>query len=365
MKRMDSMLYLQLWMCLSLSLFSLATWAAPCTTDTAMCTEWVTVGGGPERALVYRTYSLDVKNEGITRALVVIHGGERNAGNQFRNALAAGFLAGALENTVVISPRFASNYASNCRDTLATNELNWKCQWEPDDWRVGGASVDNAKITSFDVADEILRKLARKEAFPNLRTIVVAGHSGGGSFVIRYEMANQVHDRLGVPITYVAANPPHYTFLDGLRPAPSAVPPTVAAAAPGVVPLPSTKPPALFMPFSDAANCIAYNEWPYGLQNRTGYSARLTDEQLKRQLVARRMTYLVGELDIFPIANLDVSCPAMAQGPTRLARGLAFGNYVNEKFGAQHKTQVVRRCGHDARCMFTAEPVLPLMFPKE
>lgn len=365
MKRVHSMLCLRLWMCLWLFLFSEATWAAPCTTANATCTEWVTVGGGLERALVYRTYSLDVKNEGITRALVVIHGGSRNAGSQFRNALAAGFLAGVLEDTVVISPRFASNYGNRCRDTLATNELNWYCQWEPDDWRLGGAAVDNDKITSFDVADEILRKLARKAAFPNLRTIVVAGHSGGGSFVARYAMANQVHEGLGVRITYVAANPPHYTFLDSLRPAPSAVPPTVAAPAPGVVPLPSTKPPALFIPLPDARNCIAYNDWPYGLQNRAGYSMRLADDQLKRQLAARRMTYLVGELDVFPIANLDVSCPAMAQGTTRLARALAFGKYVSEKFGAQHKTQVIPRCGHDARCMFTAEPVLPLIFPKE
>ncbi len=139
----------------------------------------------------------------------------------------------------------------------------------------------------------------------------------------------------------------------------------VAAAAPGYIPPISANPPAPFVPFSDARNCTTYDSWPYGLQNRVGYSARLTDDQLKKQLAARRTTYLLGGLDILPLFGFDRSCPAMAQGPTRLARGLAFAKCVNEKYGAQHKTLVVPACGHNARCMFTADPALPLIFPKE
>jgi hypothetical protein len=93
-------------------------------------------------------------------------------------------------------------------------------------------------------------------------------------------------------------------------------------------------------------------------------TARLPNEQLKRQLSARHVTYLLGGLDIFTIAGFDGSCPAMAQGPTRLARGIAFAKYVNEKYGAQHKTVVVQTCGHDARCVFTVSAGLSLLFPK-
>ena len=107
-----------------------------------------------------------------------------------------------------------------------------------------------------------------------------------------------------------------------------------------------------------------YDRWPYGLQHRTGYSARIADDQLKGQLVARPTTYLLGQLDILPLYQFDTSCSAMAQGPTRLARGLAYGKYLNEQYGAQHTTVVVPACGHSARCMFTAEPALPLIFPK-
>lgn len=110
-------------------------------------------------------------------------------------------------------------------------------------------------------------------------------------------------------------------------------------------------------------NCPAYDRWPYGLQGRSGYAATLTGEQLKRQLAERPVTYLLGEIDTLPLAGFDSSCSAMAQGPTRLARGRSFASYVNEKYGAQHELMVIPLCGHNARCMFTAEPALPILFP--
>ena len=172
--------------------------AAPpvaCTTATPACTEWVTLPGGPTQALIYRTYSLNSRNERITRAFILVHGAGRDANNYFRHAVAAAFLAGALDNAIVISPRFASNQGGGgCRDTLAANEINFRsCGGVT--WRAGDSAINNPKVTSFDVMDEILRKLARKEIFPNLKSIVVAGHSAGGQFVNRYEMANQVHDK--------------------------------------------------------------------------------------------------------------------------------------------------------------------------
>jgi hypothetical protein len=78
----------------------------------------------------------------------------------------------------------------------------------------------------------------------------------------------------------------------------------------------------------------------------------------------RRVTYLLGETDILPFGIFDASCSAMAQGPTRLARGLAFSRYVKEQHGgANHNTIVVPFCGHSARCVFTSDMALPLIFP--
>jgi pimeloyl-ACP methyl ester carboxylesterase len=305
--------------------------AAPCT-STARCTEWITLGGGPARSLIYRTYPLETRNENITQALVVVHGAGRDADNYFRTALAAAFLADALQDTVVISPRFASN-DGGCRDQLAPNEVSWSCNG--DSWRSGGLAP-GTRLTSYDFADEILRKLARKGIFPNLRSIVVAGHSAGGQFATRYEMANRLHDSLGIPITYVVANPSSYAWPDETRPGQDA----------------------------QRQKCPGYDHWPYGLADRTGYAAATPDDQLRKQLAARPVTYLLGELDTLPLAGFDSSCPAMVQGPTRRARGEDFSAYINRKYGAQHKTVVIPLCGHNARCMFTADPALAVLFPR-
>ena len=345
--------------------------SSPCATSTSSCTEWITLPKQEQRLLVFRNQPLDVKNPRVTRALIFVHGINRDGDNHFRTALAAAFLAGKLEDSVIIAPHFASrsgthgNQAGDCRDTLAEDEANWICDPQrPDHWRSGGGEAGNEKVTPFDFMDEIVCRLARKEVFPNLKKIVVAGHSAGGQFVIRYEMTNRVHDLVDVPISYVVGNPSSYTYVDPLRPTLSALPSTISAAAPGfALPTPAKAAPP-FVPFADAGNCGGYDIWPYGLRNRVGYAARLSEIQLQTQLTKRPVTYLLGEADILPLGVFDTSCPAMAQGPTRLARGLAFGRYVNEKLGAHHDTVVVPFCGHSARCLFTADVALPLIFPE-
>jgi hypothetical protein len=324
----------------SLAAFFPAYGAEPCTTATPACTDWVTLNG-QARSLVYRTYPLEKKNSKITRALIVIHGAGRNADNYFRTAVAATFLANAFEDTIVISPRFASNNGRGCTDKLDLNEINWSCSG--DSWRSGGFATDSTKLASYDLMDEILRKLSRKDNFPNLKAIVVSGHSAGGQYVTRYAMANQIHETLGIPVSYIVSNPSSYAYADPERPAGNN---------------------SELRAFGDARNCTTYDNWPYGLKSRGGYTAKIPDDQLKKQLATRGVTYLLGELDILPLGGFDSSCPAMAQGPTRLARGQAFANYVNQKYKAQHKVLVVPLCGHNARCMFTADVALPILFPK-
>ena len=331
--------------------------AAPCVTASAVCSEWILLGGGPQKSLVYRSHALDVKNEAITRVFVLVHGAGRDADNYFRTAMAAAFLAGALDNTLVIAPRLASSDGSGCRDSLAPDEISWHCNT----WRSGGPAPTNGTVTSFDFIDEILRKVARRAIFPNLKGVVVAGHSAGGQVVNRYEMTNQVHDSLGVPVTYVVSNPSSYAYPDEARPTTVAF--GLTANAPGYIPETPANTPAFRAP-GDARNCTTYNQWPFGLVGRTGYSAKQTDEQIRRQLGSRPTTYLLGELDILPLGGFDGSCPAMLQGPTRLARGQAFAKYANEKFSAGHAVVTVPLCGHNARCIFTSEVALPVIFPK-
>jgi len=331
---------------------------AACTTATSACTEWVGFGTGPARSLIYRTYSLDARNDAIRRALIMVHGTNRNADHYFATATAAAFLAGAVGDTVVISPRIASA-AGNCRDKLDANEVSWSCTG--DSWRSGGVAASHPELTSFDFVDQVLRKLANKSIFPNIRAIVVAGHSAGGQFVARYQMANRVHGTLGVPITYVVANPSSYAWPAATRPLPTDDGATDNAKLAWNTEDVHTK-------FSygafDAKDCATYDRWPFGFENRTGgYTAKTSDDQLKKQLVSRPTTYLFGQVDVLPLGGFDSSCSAMAQGATRRSRGEAYVKYLNEQMGAKHAVQIVSECGHNDRCVYTTDKVLPVIFP--
>lgn len=330
---------------------------APCTTATAACVQWVTLGGGPARSLVYSTHSLDAPNTAVTRALIMVHGAGRNADHYFATATAAGFLAGALDNTIIIAPRLTAG-----TDKHDANELLWP--EGGNSWRSGGMSPANPTISSFDFADEILRKLANKQVFPNLTKVVVAGHSAGGQFVTRYEMANKVHGTLGVAVTYVVANPSSYAWPAAVRPLPvgDADPTTADKEALGPA---GDKVHTEFTygPF-DATKAPNYNRWPAGMENRIGYASQATDDQLRKQLVERPTTYLLGQVDVLPLGGFDSSPVAMAQGPTRRARGEAFVKYLNETLGARSTAIIVPECGHNDRCIFTTDIVFPVIFPQ-
>ena len=307
--------------------------------------------------MAYANYALDGRNTAITRALIMVHGAGRNADHYFETSTAAGFLAGALDNTIIIAPHFIAG-----NDKPAPNEIMWPERG--DNWRSGGPSPTNPTITSFDFLDEIVRKLADKRTFPNLTKIVLAGHSAGGQVATRYEMVNKVHTTPGVTMTYVVANPSSYAWPAAVRPLPSgdADPATADREALGADGE-KVHTNFTFGPF-DAAKAANYDKWPAGLENRTGYAASMSDDQLKRQLIERPTTYLLGQVDVLPLGGFDSSPTAMAQGPTRRARGEAFFKYVNETLGAKHNAIIVPECGHNDRCIFTTDVVFPVIFPR-
>jgi pimeloyl-ACP methyl ester carboxylesterase len=330
---------------------------APCTTATAPCEQWIMFGGGPARSMVYASYSLDKPNAAVTRALVMVHGAGRNADHYFETATSAAFLAGALDNTVIVAPRLIA-----APDKPEPSEVVWPGRG--DTWRSGGMSPTHPTLSAFDFVDEILRKLANKKNFPNLKNIVVAGHSAGGQYVTRYEMANKVHGTLGVAITYVVANPSSYAWPAAVRPLPTgdADP---AGADKEALGADGEKLHTQFTygPF-DATKAANYDRWPAGLEDRTGYTAQMSDEQLKKQLAERPTTYLLGQVDVLPLGGFDSSPAAMAQGPTRRARGEAFVKYITETLGAKPNAIIVPECGHNDRCIFTTDVVFPVIFPR-
>jgi pimeloyl-ACP methyl ester carboxylesterase len=330
---------------------------APCTHAVSACERWITFGGGPNRSMVYGSHSLTAKNPAITRALIMVHGAGRNADHYFETAMAAAFLAGALDNTIVIAPRFATG-----RDSVQPNEMLWPERG--DNWRSGGASPTDPKITSFDFLDQIVKTLANKQVFPNLKSVVVAGHSAGGQVVTRYEMTSKAFNTPGVSVSYVVANPSSYAWPVAERPLPVGNADPNGADKEALGPNGEKVNTNFTFGAFDSAKAPRYNRWPSGLANRTGYAAGPSDQQLIKQLVERPTTYLLGQVDVLPLGGFDSSPNAMAQGPTRRARGEAFYTFVTQKLGAKHNAIIVPECGHNDRCIFTTDIVFPVLFPK-
>lgn len=82
----------------------------PCTPVSLGSTEWIRPARQQSRVLIYRNYPLEAKNNNIARALVFVHAINRDADNPFRTVLAPAFLAGALNITISVSPRFSGRH---------------------------------------------------------------------------------------------------------------------------------------------------------------------------------------------------------------------------------------------------------------
>ena len=330
------------------SLLAMPLLAQYCATATPDCTSQLPIGDGSKFALYYRSYPLDIANAKIKRAMIIIHGAGRNANDYFVSGMASAFIAGALENTLVISPRFAGNQGTACKDPLAANEIAWDCG----NWKNGYEALNHKGVHSYDVLDELLKKIADPKIFPNLKGIVVSGHSAGGQITHRYAAVNKVHESIRVPVRYVVSNPSSYVYLDNHR-----LPRDFHCDTKG-------KCEEEFLAYSDRRNCTTYNDWMHGLDNLKGYAASLTADQIRKQLLSRPVTYLMGELDTLPIAGFDASCISMAQGPTRYDRAKAYFAHITRLKAKDHSFVTVPLCGHNARCVWTAEPALPVVFPK-
>ena len=329
-----------------------------CVSATVDCTEWIELETSPQRVRVYRSHPLyGTAPANLRRALVLIHGGGRNAVPTFATAGAAALLNDALSDTLLIAPRFSSNISgSPCGDRLENLEANWGCEdRQPDSWRNGSTAKNDTTITSYDFIDVILRQLGNRVRFPDLQAIVIAGNSGGGQFTLRYAMTSDVPDTLDVPVSYVVSNPDAFVYFDEARP-------TEAAYLQLATPLLSPVAPATdaFGSYVDARNCATFDDWPYGLKQRSGYSMDLAANSFAARLSAKNVTYLLGRWDVF---RFDSTCPAMAQGPTRLARGIAYSEYMNTRHNADHAVEIIR-CGHSGRCMFTSQESLVWLFPE-
>lgn len=293
---------------------------------------------------VWRSHALSGSTHlGVERAFLMIHGAGRNAEDYYRWALASATVAGQVSRTIVIAPHFKSRTAG---DPIEIGELSWN----GGGW-VSGENAASEKTTSYDVIDQILEVLNDQQHFPDLKEVVVAGHSAGGQFVQRYAAVNRMEPRMRVPVRYVAANPSSYLYLNGLRMQLGATCDSAGHCT------------GKYVRYWDADNCTTYNRYRYGLEARTGYAAASSADYILEQYPRRKVTYIVGAQDIrTDDPSLDRSCRAIAEGANRQERGFIYYNYIRTQFNAAHKLAVAPGCGHSAVCVFAGPAGVKAIF---
>lgn len=290
---------------------------------------------------LYLSKDWNVAQPQVTRAVIVIHGKLRNADVYFRTAQNARDAAHAdPDATLLIAPQFLATL-----DTRVHDEPADLLRWTGDAWMGGEAARAPLQISSYEVLDAIVARLADRTLFPNLRHVVFAGHSGGGQVVQRYAVAARNIAALtgeGIDVRYVVASPSTYAYFDAQRPN-----------AQGIA-----------APF-DAAQCPDFNQWKYGMDNRPPYLDDRTPAQLEATYAARRIDYLVGGADDDPQQSaLDRTCAAEAQGPQRVARAEAYYRYLQARHpdGLTQRFHIVPGVGHNGARMLTSVCALAAMF---
>ncbi len=170
---------------------------------------------------------------GVEMALIVVHGANRNGDDYFCSAKATIDLQTRYKRPeiLVIAPLFLASPSGN-REMLHGDNCNsssflyWNDIIDKNgSWRYGADATGPATISSFDALDAIVTRLKSASKFPNLRRIVVAGHSSGGQFVQRWSLltSRKVWPPLvspsmnSVAIHAVVANPSSYAYLTPLR----------------------------------------------------------------------------------------------------------------------------------------------------
>jgi pimeloyl-ACP methyl ester carboxylesterase len=204
-------------------------------------------------------------------------------------------------------------------------------RWQGNEWMGGGLSTGPNPLSSYAALDEIVARLSDRKQFPDVKQIVIFGHSGGGQVVQRYALLAREQPALkaeGIRLRYVVANPSSYAYFNEQR-------------------------PVAF----DHAQCPGFNRWKYGLVDPPIYSGGQTPAQLEGSYVKREVIYLLGQQDVDPEhPALDKSCAAEAQGAYRLMRGKLYFGYLLRRHpeGVNQRLVEVPGVGHDGDGMLTS-----------
>jgi hypothetical protein len=280
----------------------------------------LSTNGGPVRLPLDASLDWSSPLPNIARAAIVFHGKGRNVEGYYAALQTAARIAGShAAHTLLMAPQFLRE-----EDVAAHRLPQDYLRWRGGGWSAGEPAEAPAALSSFDVIDALLALLGDATRFPNLKSVVLVGHSGGGQLLNRYAIVGRGPKALaaqGIHVRFVIANPSSYFYFDDERP----------------------RPDGTFAPF-DAAACPDFDHWRYGGIGAPPYVSDTSAEAWRARetdYVHSDVIYLLGDDDTDPDqADLDKSCAGEAEGPERFARGRAYFRYLQNRHAADLRQQL-------------------------
>eukprot|EP01095_Lingulamoeba_sp_RSL-Kostka_P014995 TRINITY_DN6751_c0_g1_i2.p1 TRINITY_DN6751_c0_g1~~TRINITY_DN6751_c0_g1_i2.p1 ORF type:complete len:292 (+),score=59.87 TRINITY_DN6751_c0_g1_i2:15-890(+) len=168
-------------------------------------------------------------HEEITVGLIVIQGGGRYAQEMFcylQNS--TNQLPMALSSQVyIVAPHLLDSTDERKKDNEVFWDTNGLKKKDLNDitntlngWKGGGLSTIEYpnRISSYYVIDYLITQFENEMNFPNLNTILIAGHSAGGQVVQRYALVGNKTMTTNKRMRFVPANPSTFVYFNQLRP---------------------------------------------------------------------------------------------------------------------------------------------------
>ncbi|KAL3426463.1 WSC domain-containing protein-like protein 5 [Phlyctema vagabunda] len=276
----------------------------------------------------------------VQRAVIVVHGLDRDPGTYMANMLNALTQVPNSDinrdSVAICAPYFPNGndknigYPWTAGLAAGRGSTSSALVWAGSQWASGGNNqypYKTTTVSSYEVLDQLIAYFDDKSIFPNMKQIVVAGHSLGSQMVQRYTAVGNILATKS-PVSYYVANPNSYVWMSADRPL-------------------------------STASCPTYDTWRDGLSSYADsiiYGANLVasgrDAVLARYN-SRQIAYARGTLDL---GDDSSSCAPFTTGLNRNER---FFNFIKNfpptcTVGGVCDTIDYVASGHDAGMMFAS-----------
>lgn len=288
---------------------------------------------------ISQSYKPGQDNSRIQRAIITMPGKPRDSwkyANLFRNALAVAASNASngisADQVVIVGPVFLS---SDDKDAGAVKD--GELYWHGSQWQSGRKARNEPQthISSYHVLDNITDWIFTSGEFPNIKQVVLGGHSMGGQAVQRYSVLKKTK-AYDPNVHFWIGNPGSWAWLDDQRP-------------------------------YQNDSCKGWNNWGYGFGNVSsviGYARRdvnASKEAVVERFRSRKVHYAIGLADTGPG---DTHCQAKMQGGSHLDRGSQFVLSLGRLggFPANHTFDVIAGTSHQDYPMIRADKSVQRIF---